>query len=264
MKLSTQRLFVWSGAVGLGLLLIGFLVADFVPPPSPAMSAEQVASFYASHADRIKLGLVVSMFGVAFLGPWVAMIAAHLQRMEGRVSPSALLQIGFGALLVIEFLVPMIMLEAAVFRPERSAESIQTLNDEGWIGIISVVSTAVIEVIALGLAVRNDRSGVFPAWLAPVSFGTGATFVGGGFCIYAKTGVIAWDGVFSWWFPLATFGGWILLMCVVMHQSVGRYFAEHPDGEPTVHAELAALRASVAALEGQARPYSAVSASRPR
>ena len=249
MKRSTQRLFVWSGAVGLGLLLVGFLVADFIPPPSPDMDAGHVAAFYTSHRDRIKLGLVISMFGVAFLGPWVAMIAAHLQRMEGRVSPSALLQMGFGALLVIEFLVPMIMLETAVFRPGRSAESIQTLNDEGWIGIISVVSTAVIEVIALGLAVRNDKTGVFPSWLAPVSLGTGLTFVGGGFCIYAKTGVIAWDGFLSWWFPLATFGGWILLMCVVMHQSVNRYFAEHPDGSPTVEAELAALRAAVTALE---------------
>src|ERR1700722_19500436 len=100
------------------VMLLGFLFACFIPAPSPHDTAAQIARIFRAHPTRIRFGLVLTMFGAALLGPFVAVITVQMKRIEGRTSPLAYVQLALGALLAFEFVVPVMVLQAAAFRPE--------------------------------------------------------------------------------------------------------------------------------------------------
>ena len=71
-----QRLCVWGGITFAPLFLIGFaLVAGFVPPPSPGMSADAVARMFAEGRGRIRIGIWIACAAAPFLAFFVWMVA---------------------------------------------------------------------------------------------------------------------------------------------------------------------------------------------
>src|SRR5271156_2385049 len=62
-----QRLCVWAGISFAPVFLVGFaIVAGFIPPPAPSMSADGVAHLFARERGRIRIGI------------WIATAAAPL------------------------------------------------------------------------------------------------------------------------------------------------------------------------------------------
>ena len=56
----------WSNLLYLGLLCLGWwFIAGFIPPYSPTESAEFWASMYQTNTFRLRLGMVLCMFGAA-------------------------------------------------------------------------------------------------------------------------------------------------------------------------------------------------------
>lgn len=270
MKIEKQRMFALCGPAMMVALLVGFALCGFIPPPSPTQSAHQIATHYRNHTDAIRLGLTLAMFGAALLGPFVAMISAQLRRIEGRSVVSGYLQLALGTLLILEFIFPMMLLGVAAFRPGRSDTAILQLSDEAWLLLVGVVSTAVVELFAIGIAIRADRREhpVFPRWSATMSFLAAVLFVSGGLVLFFKTGPFAWDGFLSWWVALAAFGAWIVVMTVLLFRAVASQEREEAEAgrqlefagaaTPTVTAvggdledlrlELASLRQEVSRL----------------
>jgi hypothetical protein len=72
--LRNQRLCAWSGVAMIVVMLVGFEIAGFNPPPSPHDSALQIAALFRDHTTPIRIGLVLTMFGSALLGPFVAAV----------------------------------------------------------------------------------------------------------------------------------------------------------------------------------------------
>jgi hypothetical protein len=63
---------------------IGFFpIAGFIPPPSPAASAAEIALWYSDNLTGIRLGTVVMMFGVVLIAPWGVALAVHTARPRG-------------------------------------------------------------------------------------------------------------------------------------------------------------------------------------
>lgn len=218
MTRSVYRACVYSGFGCIALFFLGFWVlAGFVPPPSPAAPASEIALMFRQRHNEIRAGMIVSAFAAGLLGPWAAAVAVQLKRIEGRHSPLAYLQLGFGMLLVLEFIFPM-MWQVATFRMERSDESIQLLNDLAWIPFEAVTSTAVIQCIAIGVAVIADpgRPPVFPRWVGYLNIWVALAFAGGSFNVFTKDGPLAWPGVLAWWIPLAAFPIWLTTLAICM------------------------------------------------
>jgi hypothetical protein len=213
------------------VMLVGFEIAGFNPPPSPHDSAAQIASIFRAHPDRIRLGLVLTMFGSALLGPFIAEITVQMKRIEGRHSPLAYTQLALGALLAIEFIVPVIVLETAALRPSLSPETLRTLDDLGWLLFVGAPSTAVVQVIAFGLAILQDdrQMPVFPRWSGYASIAAALTFVPGGVIVFATHGAFAWNGALAWWLGLTAFGIWLVIITVLLLRAV-----RHQQAEETV------------------------------
>jgi hypothetical protein len=107
-SLKVERAFAASGFVLMAVFLIGFWpIAGFLPPPSPSEGAQQIAAFFARDTTAIHLGLWMTMLAAALVVPWAVAISHQLKRIEGARAPLADAQLVLGALLVLEFIIPL-------------------------------------------------------------------------------------------------------------------------------------------------------------
>jgi hypothetical protein len=128
-----QLICAYSGFAFVLLFLVGFWpIAGFVPPPSPGNSAEVTAAFFAEHTLRIRIGMWVTMVGCALVASWTVAVSAQLRRIDG-AETLAQLQLILGALLTIEFLIPVMIWQAAAYRPDGDPEITARYNDLAWL-----------------------------------------------------------------------------------------------------------------------------------
>lgn len=222
MRFTKERAFVYCGLVAMVLMFAGLVVAQWLPPPRPTESAHQIAVMYRAHAGTIRAGVLLCTIGAGLLGPFMAMISVHLRRIDGRSPASAYCQMTLGGLLILELIFPLMILATAAFRPDRSESAIQTLNDLGWLMLVGVVSTGVVELAVIGVAMlggRRDKP-VFPPWGAALNFLAALAFAGAALSICFKTGPFAWNGLVSYWIAVFAFGFWILGMAVLLLRAI--------------------------------------------
>jgi MFS family permease len=224
-ELSTrlQLLCAWSGPVMMGIFGIGMaLLAGFLPPFSPALSAAEISELFRENHTTILLGLMICMFSGTLLGSFITVITVQMRRIEGRHSLLSYLQLAMGAILVLELIYPMIILEVAAFRVDRAPESVLLLHDLGWLILLSFPSTAMLQLIAIGIAILRDprEQTLFPRWSGYFNLWTALLFAPGGLTVFFKTGPLAWDGIFIFWVPFAVFAAWFVLMAFLLDRAI--------------------------------------------
>lgn len=133
MSSTVQRICGCAGIVWVAVFTLGFwVIAGFIPPPSPNASAQVIAAFYDTNRTSIRVGLILSAIVSGLFTVFSAGISMQLRRIEGRYSGLAYMQLALGTLVVLELLFPMMFWLVATFRAERSPESVQLINDLGW------------------------------------------------------------------------------------------------------------------------------------
>jgi hypothetical protein len=209
-----QRIFAWTGPLLMVLFLVGFEIAHFVPPPRPTLGATAVANFFAAHAVAVRAGMFLAGCAAALIAPWSVAVSIQLKRISPKHSGYAYTELILGALLLVEFVIPIGIWEGIAFRPEVGPDITLRLNDVASLMFIGVVATAVVEGIVIGVAILQDPRAVpiFPRWLGWLSIVLGLSFFPGGFCVFTKTGVFAWNGLVSWWVALTLFAVWFCVL----------------------------------------------------
>jgi hypothetical protein len=227
-----QRLCAWCGPLLALVFFVGFwVIAGFIPPPDPAEPALAVATRFREHANSIRLGLLLCFYAGVLCVPWVAAISVQLKRIEGRYSPLTYAQLGLGICLPFEFIVPIYFWQTAAFRPERSPEIIQTLNDLGWLPFTGLVYTIVLQAIVIGIAVLMDKreKPVFPRWFGYFSIWAALLFCPAGLDVFFKNGPLAWNGFIAWWVLLVTFFVWLVVLTAVVLKAIRNQETEERD-----------------------------------
>jgi hypothetical protein len=252
MNARTQRILVWLAPIMVVIWLGAFLIAGFLPVPSPADSAQQVAAMYDSHRTSIRVGVMLTIACAVMLAPFIGITTAQMKRVEGRGSPLAYAQLAMGALLILEFVYPMMIVQVAAFRPERSPETVQALHDLAWMLFVGVVSTVFMEFVLIGLAILQDRRAnpVFPRWAAYFNIWVALMMVPGSVLPFFKTGPLAWNGIITFYLVASAFTIWLLVMTYLLLRAI-----DHEQRElaaetllPTPDSELAELRGQVERL----------------
>jgi hypothetical protein len=229
-----QRVFAWSGLAMLVLFLVGFWpIAGFVPPPSPKESVEQILRFYRSDTTAIHLGLWITMIAAALCGTFFVAVSLQLRRIEGRHSPISYAQMIFGGLFVLEFIFPLMVWQAADYRPGLDPTITYRLNDLGWLMFVGVVSTGVLQAMLIGWAILRDRrpDPVFPRWIGYACLWCSLTFMPAGLIVFFKSGPLAWNGLIAWWLLLAGF----TIFTVALIVGLLRYAIPHQTREAAVN-----------------------------
>jgi Domain of unknown function (DUF4386) len=221
-----RRIQVGCACCGLfGGLLIGvglLAVAGIVPAPSGAWNAGQIASYFATNQDRLRVGLLMAMIGTPLMLPMLVLITTLLRRSDPRLTPLAYTQLASGLMFMTFFIIPVVLWGAAVFRPDRAPGSTQAINDIASTMFYWGFSPGTVECGAMGLAVLLDRSErpFFPRWVGYVDLAVAVAYIGGAPAVFFKSGVFGWDGLFSLWIPFAGFSVWLWVTFVSCMKAV--------------------------------------------
>jgi hypothetical protein len=218
-----QMACVWAGpAMIVGWVASFILLARFIPPPPPSNSAEQVVDMYQRHPDLIRLGLMLTMFASALLVPFAAVIATQMKRIEGERSVLSSTQLASGALLSLEFIIPLMIWQTAAYRPDIGAVIIRMLNDMGWLMFVGVISSAVVEFASIGVVIPSDErdTRIFPRWAGYFNIWVAMLVAPAGVVPFFKHGPLGWNGAFAFYLPLCVFAIWIAVMVVLLRRAI--------------------------------------------
>jgi hypothetical protein len=249
MNTTVHKLCAYCGLAFLVLMGIGFAgLAHFVPLPSPHDSATEVAKMYRDRPTQIRFGLIISMAASALLMPFSVAMFRQMKRCEGPKPALAYIQLGLGAILVLEFIYLIFFWQTATFRADRSPEVIQALNDMGWIPFVGLSSTLIMQTFVFGVAMLLDRRAVpvFPRWLGFYNIWAALMFTPGSFNVFFKTGPLAWNGLVGIYIPGAVFLTWLVLNTVYLLRAIDGEAAE--DAALPAAPDLAAMAAEIARL----------------
>ena len=74
---------VWSGIALIVAMIIaqGFLM-HFIPPPSPSLSAQELAQRFIDRRDQIRLGCLIQCIFWSFWATWGIAITLFIRKME--------------------------------------------------------------------------------------------------------------------------------------------------------------------------------------
>ena len=237
-----ELILLWTLPAALVLWIAAFfLFPGFNPPMSPTMPAAQVAAFYRdpAHLPEIRYSMIVfNWFGVCLV-PVLALIVLQIRRMAHRTPIFSYAMLGCVAGGPTLFLVANVCWLLAAFRPERSPELTQLLNDLAWITFTILVPFLIGQSVILALAIYFDDQPrpVFSRWVARFNLLVAAALVPAAFVGVSLTGPLAWDGFLSFWVKNVAIAVWIVVMAVVLRQAIYRERAENPRrGEEAVSA----------------------------
>jgi hypothetical protein len=213
----------WSGIAFAAMTLTGlFLLARFVPPPSPALGTGEVVALYQQNANGIRSGMVLMMFGAALFIPFTALITQFIIRIEGRVGVVSIMQIMGGFTNVLLFFYPCLWWLTASFRLDRNPELIVMLHDAAWLQYLGALAPFLFMLgsVAIAAFVDDCEKPAFPRWVGFFNLFAILAFLPDQMIFFFHSGPFAWSGLFGWWIPLFDFFGWIVVMFVVLRKAV--------------------------------------------
>ncbi|MDF1693556.1 MAG: hypothetical protein P1U47_14345 [Zhongshania sp.] len=219
MNTRVVSLMAWSGIV----LVISLIVAQgwlmgFIPPPSPALSADEIAQIYIDRKMAIRLGTLIECVGFTFYLTWSMSIIFFMKKMERGMpvlSYTAIANAGGG---YVFFLLMPITWAALAFRPESLDPAfLQLANDYVWFVFILSWPPFAIFMVLIAVAILGDKNPVpiFPRWVGFLNLWTALLIVPAGLVEFFYTGPFAYDGAISFWFVWFVFFGWIITMSVI-------------------------------------------------
>jgi hypothetical protein len=219
-----QLVCAWCGPISMLLFTVGFWpIAGFIPPPSPAEPAAQLRQFYAESPNMARLGLVIVIAAGAVTGPFVSVLTSQMRRVTGQDSPLPNLQLGMGMLGIILFIWPVLVLQAAIYRPERKPDLILLASDMGWLPFVGIFALAFVQCMAVAATTFLDHEAlVFPRWVAYFNIWVALLFLPGGLVYFFKDGPFAWNGIFALYIPAVAFCGWFFVMFVPLRSAILR------------------------------------------
>ncbi|MFT4563676.1 MAG: hypothetical protein ACI9BW_003432 [Gammaproteobacteria bacterium] len=223
MNKTSQLICAWCAIPFAIIFTIGLWpIAGMMPPLSPNLTALDIAEIYRENNLAIRTGALIMMSCVGFMCAFVAVIAVQMRRIEGRFDVLTIAQISGGTASVVAFVFATVAWTAAAFRPERSPELIQLLNDMGWIYFLMTFSTFIVQDFVVGFAILGDKNAepIFPRWLGYFNLWVGVSFIPGGLLTFFKVGPFAWDGLFVWWIPFLMFFSWYIVMFVMLRRAI--------------------------------------------
>lgn len=233
-----QRLCIWAGISFAPVFLVGFaIVAGFIPPPAPTMSADEVAHLFVHDRGRIRIGIWIATTAAPLLAFYVAAISHQIRRISGSDSPLATAQLIAGSCLILEFIFPQMVWQTAAYRSERSAETIQTLNDLAWLPFVGVVGTAIVQMAIIAIVVLHDHrpEPLLPRWSAYLSIWAALGVASGSLVVFTHTGPVAWNGLLAWYLLCVAFFVWMVAMTWLMLRASHAFDrAEAPEAEGLV------------------------------
>jgi len=196
-----QYVCAFSGIPCSLLFLLGFVAADFVGPVRPWWTAEQTAHHYQTHKTGVRAGAALIVLSGLFYMPFSACVSSQMRRIPRLHYIVQQLQLGAAAAGVFTFILPGIILATTSYRPWRSVEATQTLNDFFWICTLMPWPTFMVQSYCLSYAILIDKrpKSLFPRELALYNLIIPCLWTPAVGIHCTKYGSVAYDGALTFW-----------------------------------------------------------------
>jgi len=218
-----QTFCTWCGPVFVVCLFGGWgLLGGFIPLIPPSSTAAEVAAAYSENPTLHRIGLIIGMIGVFLTIPFFLAISMQMKRTELRTPILSILQFASGIIVTVVLMIPILLFVGGAFRPDRSAELTQLVNDLSYVMLILPWPPIIGQLGALAVATFSDRRSepVFPRWVGYYSLWIAVLLLPASMIIFFKTGPFAWTGVVGFWIPAAVFGTWYLVMAALLLRAI--------------------------------------------
>jgi hypothetical protein len=209
-----------------------------LPPASPSLGAQDLASLFALHHNAILFGnSMAALVGVLWI-PWTAQLSVVMWRIEGSSPVLTIIQLIGGTLTAWVVMFCPAIWAVAAFRPDIDPNTVRTLNDLGFILFNITYAATSVQAMAAGLAGLADKSArpVFPRWVSGWAILAGISFIPLTAMPFFKTGPLAWNGAISFWALFGTYFFWTSSMGICMAKDAGRRLRE--ENEPNARRQL--------------------------
>jgi hypothetical protein len=197
--------------VGVG----GFVIAGFIPPPSPSLSVGDTAALFTPDHVGMRIGVSLLAGGSAlFLGPAVA-FKCQLRRIEGRHPALADLQLVSAAVGVLALQFPAYMWLAISYRPGIPPEIAAVFDNLAFFLLLAAYSPAVLQNLSIGMCIlggRDDAPQPYPRWLGYANIWLAVTLLPGILVPFFTSGPFTYSGLFGFWLVATGFFLWMILM----------------------------------------------------
>jgi hypothetical protein len=221
-----MRLLLWSGVVMMiSVALVQGFVMHFIPPPSPAMTAEQIASIYADHRISLLAGSAIILCSFTLYSTWVIPIIVFINRMERGVPALTYASMVInGVCAFIVFVIPVIWTLTAYRAGSVSPEITQYSNDLSWFFWVYTFPPYSMWMVIIALAIFNNRSAhaEYPRWLAFYNLFTALLIAPVGLVGFFKSGPLAYNGVIAFWIDASIFFTWMITMTVMTFRAIAQ------------------------------------------
>lgn len=218
------KTFVYTGvALVISLVVTQGWLMGFIPPPSPALSADELAKIFVERKMGIRIGTLIQCVCYTFWSTWAISIAFFIRRMERGVpllTYASIANIGGG---YVFFLLMPITWAALAFRPENlDPNFLQVMNDLVWFIFILSWPPFALFMVFIAVAIFRDYNvpTIYPRWVAFFNLWTAVLIIPAGLIEFFTTGPFAYDGLISFWFVFAVFFGWMLVMSAVTLRAI--------------------------------------------
>ncbi|PHH61029.1 hypothetical protein CDD81_851 [Ophiocordyceps australis] len=216
-RANAHRLFHYacaaSGIICLIFFFTGLLAARFIPPISPAWTAQQTVAHFRHHEKGIQAGAALIILCSMFYLPFTAAISSQMRRIPNIPPAVCSLQLAAGSAAVFTLMLPGIFLAAAIYRLDRPPEITQALSDLCWLMIPLPWPVFMVQDYAFAYAILSDPSPkpLFPKKIAMMNLVAPAIFVPAITAHCFKTGPLAWNGGVNFWLVNLTGGVQIII-----------------------------------------------------
>lgn len=236
MNTRSQILAAWCGPAFMAIMSVGWvMIAGYFPPHLPSFTGQEVAAFYSpENILSIRFGLLLTLWGSALYIPFSTIITLKMMRIEGKCPIWSWSQLAAGAGTTLTLAFPVMFWATAAFRPDRSPELLQLLDDLGWIPFAGMTVPFLLQPLCIAAVGLMDKSKnpLFPRWFCFFNLWADLLILPGGLIIFFHSGPFAWSGLFGIWVPFIAFGAWFCLMTYFLIKGIRREALEEPTANP--------------------------------
>jgi hypothetical protein len=226
MNTRVVKAFIWSGPALIAAMIVAqWGLMRFIPPPSPALSAQQITRMFIERATEIRIGAVIQCIFWSFWATWGVAITVFIRRMERSfpiLTYGSLALVGGGSVFFI--FIPMTWAVCAFRAGSLDPHVIQILNDWVWFDWLFTWPPFALWMIVIAIAIFNDHNvpTCYPRWLAYFNWWCAILIFPAGLIAFFKTGPFAYNGIGAFWFPFAVFFSWMVIMTYKTYQLTNR------------------------------------------
>lgn len=214
-----QWICFWSVPFFFSLFGLIFVPLSWMMPPrSPSSPIPQVVEFMQSPNLLVACTVLTLSFGLAPVSN--ACYLMQIKRMS--VSPVLRYTLMVGSITgaIVGMLFPLFCFGLGAFRSGYDPKVLSMLFDFGYLAFIGSLGCFCVMWMAFGLAILLDQNRILPKWLGYYTVWQYVSELIVAPVWINRSGPFAWDGLMTFWFAMALYVSWQIIVYVCIFRAI--------------------------------------------